>query len=406
MAERLLVLAVDIDNDLYRKTKITGPVVGRTDNLEAAKQLALADPQDTDANAMFEAVRKYDELKAEGQRVFVATITGAEKEGYAADSEIARQLDRVLDKFKVDACVLVTDGASDARVLPILKTRIKVNSTSLVRMKQAEHFENAYFAVLEKLKEPHYARIVFGIPAVILLLFTLSYYFNFGWQLPIGLIGFYLIIKGFGIEDSFVRSFRGFGFSIDRLSFIFYVSAILFFLLGLVIGAGAYQNALSTTTNQLELFAFGMEGFLIMFPVSLVLYLIGRIMDLEQRRLKYRAIKQGTYLGYAIVTILLLYFVAAWIAGQLYFGQFLFYSAIALVLGYVISQFSISLRRKAIKRSKIRNKNVINDIGAYIGKVVQIDAKGGFIFVKTDYGSIIRYEIDRITNVSDRVIIS
>lgn len=170
MAERLLVLAVDIDNDLYRKTKITGPVAGRTNNLEAAKQLALADPQDTDANTMFEAVRKYDELKEEGYTVFVATVTGAEKEGYVADSEISRQLDKVLDRFKVDACILVTDGASDSRVIPILKTRIKVNSVDIVRMKQAEQFENAYFAILEKLKEPHYARIVFGIPAVILLL--------------------------------------------------------------------------------------------------------------------------------------------------------------------------------------------------------------------------------------------
>ena len=60
MPERLLVLAVDIDNDLYRKTRITGPVVGRDDNLKAAAALVLADPQDTDGNTMFEAVKKYD----------------------------------------------------------------------------------------------------------------------------------------------------------------------------------------------------------------------------------------------------------------------------------------------------------------------------------------------------------
>jgi putative membrane protein len=405
MADRLLVLAVDIDNDLYRKTKITGPVTGRANNLEAAKQLALADPQDTDANTMFEAVRKYDELKEKGHNVFVATITGAEKEGYAADSEISRQLDKLLDKFKADACVLVTDGASDTRVLPILKTRIKVNSVDIVRMKQAEQFENTYFAILEKLKEPHYARIVFGIPAVILLLFTVSYYFNYGWQLPIGLIGLYLIIKGFGVEESFVNSFRGFGFSIDRLSFIFYISAILFFALGLIIGIGSYNQTLLTMPNQLEAIATGIESFLILFPVSLVLYLVGRIMDLEQRRLKYRAIKQGTYIGYTIIAVSLLYLTAAWIAGQLYFGQFLLYAIIALALGYVVSKLSSTLRIRAVKRSKIKNKHVINDIGAYIGKVVDVDSRSGIMFVKTDYGSVIRYEIDRITNIADRVII-
>ena len=90
MAERILVLAVDSDNDLYRKTRITGPVTGRADNLMAAGKLALADPQDTDANAMFEAVRKYDELKKDGYSVSIATITGAEKEGYVADAELCK----------------------------------------------------------------------------------------------------------------------------------------------------------------------------------------------------------------------------------------------------------------------------------------------------------------------------
>jgi putative membrane protein len=55
--ERILVLAVDIDNDLYRKTKIAGPLIGRAHNLNGAEQLALADPEDPDSNAMFYAVK-------------------------------------------------------------------------------------------------------------------------------------------------------------------------------------------------------------------------------------------------------------------------------------------------------------------------------------------------------------
>ena len=194
------MLNVDIDNDLYRKTKISGPLIGRIENLKAAAKLALADPQDTDANAMFEAVRKYDELKSEGYSVNVATVTGAEKEGYVADAELSRQIDMVIERVKADVCVLVTDGSSDSRVVPLLKNRIKLNSVDIVSMKQAEALENTYFTVLEKLKEPHYARIVFGIPAVLLMLFAVSYYFNFGWQLPVALIGIYLIVKGFGLR--------------------------------------------------------------------------------------------------------------------------------------------------------------------------------------------------------------
>ncbi len=405
MAERVLVLNVDIDNDLYRKTKISGPLIGRIENLRAASKLALADPQDSDANGMFEAVRKYDELKRERVSVSVATVTGAEKEGYVADTELSRQIDMVIERVKADSCILVTDGSSDARVVPLLKNRIKIDSIDIVRMKQAPALENTYFTILEKLKEPHYARIIFGIPAVLLLLFALSYYFNFGWQLPTALIGAYLIIKGFGVEETMLRSFRGLGFSIDRLSFIFYVVGIIFFLIGLLLGYGSYAGSLAQGNSPLVSVAEFAEGFLLMLPVSLMLYLVGRIMDLENRRLRYRAIALGTYVGYSVVAIALLYLTASWLVGQIYFWQFLVLDAIAMVLGYGLSLFTTFLRIKAIKKARMKEKKVVNDLGAYIGRVTDVDSRRGLIFVKTDYGNVIKYEVDRITGVSERVVI-
>src|SRR5271169_5692123 len=98
--DRILVLAVDIDNDLYQKTKISGPLLGKVQNLNGATQLALADPEDSDANTMFQAVKLYDELIDEGFLANVATITGAEGEGYHADMEISRQLELVLEQYR------------------------------------------------------------------------------------------------------------------------------------------------------------------------------------------------------------------------------------------------------------------------------------------------------------------
>ena len=405
MAERVLVLNVDLDNDLYRKTKMSGPLLGRIDNLRAASKLALADPQDPDSNAMFEAVRKYDQLKREGAPVSVATITGAEKEGYVADAELARQLDMVIERTKAESCILVTDGSSDARVVPILKNRIKLNSVDIVRMKQAEALENTYFTVLEKLKEPHYARIVFGIPAVLLLLFAVSYYLDLGWQLPVALIGAYLVLKGFGLEEALIRSFKGLGFSVERLSFVFYIASIIFFLVSLLIGYGSYNVSVSQGATYLVAGSWAIESFLTIFPASLVLYLLGRIIDLEGKRLRYRAISQGMYIGYAIISIALLYLTASWFIGQIYFWQFLALGAIAMVLGYALSILSSFLRRRAVRGARMRDKKVVNDIGAYIGKITDVDPRRGIIFVKTDYGNVIRYEIDRITGVSERVTI-
>ncbi|MDE1865660.1 MAG: DUF373 family protein [Candidatus Micrarchaeota archaeon] len=405
MTERVLVLNVDIDNDLYRKTKITGPLIGRIENLRAASKLALADPQDPDSNAMFEAVRKYDELKSQRVSVNVATVTGAEKEGYIADAELSRQIDMVIERVKADSCILVTDGSSDARVVPLLKNRLKISSVDIVRMKQAEALENTYFTVLEKLKEPHYARIVFGIPAVLLLLFALSYYFNFGWQLPVALVGAYLVIKGFGIEETILRSFRGLGFSIDRLSFIFYITSMIFFVIGLVLGFGSYNTAILQHNSPLVAASQFAQGFLIMLPISLTLYMVGRIIDLESRRLRYRAIALGTYVGYSVVAIALLYLTASWFIGQIYFWQFLVLDAIAVVLGYGLSLFTMFLRLKAIRKARMKDKKVVNDLGAFIGKVTDVDSRRGLIFVKTDYGNVIRYEVDRIVSSAERVII-
>ncbi len=399
--ERLLILAVDIDNDLHTKTKIAGPIIGRNPNLVAASKLALADPQETDANTMFEAVKKYDEMKAQGYKAVIATVTGAEDEGYIADRELARQIDMLIDKFKVDACILVTDGASDMRVVPILKSRIKVNSVDIVRMKQAEQFENAYFAVLEKLKEPHYARIVFGIPAVLLILFSISYYLNLGWQLPVMLIGIYLIIKGVGVEESLLESVKKFGFSIERFSFVLYISAIAMLLIAIIVGYGSY----TPSGNMLSSIAIASENFLILFSISLIFYSIGRIIDYESKKMMFKAIKQGVYLGYGIVGISLLYITSAWIIGQIYFWQLLAYAVITIGCGYAVSLLSSRFRILAIKRAKLSGKEVINDIGAYVGKIVSVQHKSGSITIKTDYGNTITYDIDRITGITDKVII-
>ncbi len=400
-SERLLILAVDIDNDLHTKAKIAGPVIGRKANLVAASKLALADPQEADANTMFEAIRKYDEMKKEGYRAVVATVTGAENEGYAADRELARQIDMLIDRFKADACILVTDGASDMRVVPILKSRIKVNSVDIVRIRQAEQFENAYFAILEKLKEPHYARIVFGIPAILLILFSISYYLNLGWQLPVMLIGIYLIIKGVGVEESLLESVKRFGFSIERFSFVLYISAIAMLLIAIIVGYGSY----APKGNALSSFAVAFENFLVLFSISLIFYSIGRILDYEGKKMAFKAIKQGIYIGYGIVGISLLYISSAWIIGQIYFWQLLAYGFIAIACGYAVSLLSNYLRIIAIKKAKLSGKEVINDIGAYIGKIVSVQHKNGSITIKTDYGNMITYDVDRITGIADKVII-
>ncbi|MDE1852042.1 MAG: DUF373 family protein [Candidatus Micrarchaeota archaeon] len=403
--ERLLILAVDVDNDLHRKTGISGPLIGKVQILNGANQLALADPEDPDSNTMFFAAKLYDEMREDGYQVSVACVTGSEAEGYSADREVARQLELVLESNKSDGCIFVTDGASDDRTLPIVESRIKVNSVRSVKMKQAETIENTYFAILEKLKEPHYSRIVFGLPAVLLLLFAVSYLLGISLVLPIILIGVYLLMKGFGLEDSFINSFKGFSFSIDRMSFVFYLSSILFLVASLFIAVGNYESRYHITANQALSVASMVQGFLILMPIVMVLFLIGRIIDVREKKYMFRTFKYGVYIGSSIILWVLVYSFTSWIIGQIYFSQLMNSLVLAIIIGVAVSVSATLLRIRAISIKKIKGKMVVNELGALIGKIGGVDVRHGKMVINTSFGNPITYSIDRIVELSDKVVV-
>ena len=404
-SERLLVLAIDVDNDLYRKTGIGGPLMGRVQNLNAATQLSLADPEDTDSNTMFQAVKIYDELRKEGYSASIATVTGAESEGYAADRAITTQLEHVLDQTKADSCVFVTDGASDERVLPLVESRIKIGSVKSVTVKQSKALESTYITILEKLKEPHYARIVFGIPAVILLLFAVSYLLGLGWEVPVGLIGLYMVIKGFGLEEMLIGSFRGFGFSIDRLSFVFYLSALVFFIAAIFVGSSNYLSYMHSSSDQGVATAYAVEGFLLLLPIMLLLYLLGRILDTKSNKYLFRNFRYGTYIGSSVILWVLAYSFMSWILDQIYFSEFLLFTIAAIAIGVAVSMITGGLRKRVVKSKRLKGKLVVNEFGTLIGKVAGVDTKKGGLVVDTSFGNPVRYSVDRIVDISDKIVI-
>ena len=59
-ATMLLILCVDLDDDLGRKTGIKTPVIGRQAVESAALALAIADPTDSDGNVMFQGLQLYE----------------------------------------------------------------------------------------------------------------------------------------------------------------------------------------------------------------------------------------------------------------------------------------------------------------------------------------------------------
>jgi len=208
--EKVLILCVDRDDDVGVKGKIKTPIIGRKENLEAAVVLALKDPEEPDANAMFEAIRIFDHMK-EGAEVKgncqIATISGSELGGIGADRKLVSELTNVLKAFPASDVILVTDGFTDEAVLPLLQSRVPVTSVRRVIVKHSESIEEtaALFSRYLKMiwRNPRYSRIILGLPGVLMIILVVLYAFNLLTYSGIAFLivfGIVLIIKGFGLD--------------------------------------------------------------------------------------------------------------------------------------------------------------------------------------------------------------
>ena len=215
--KRILILCVDRDGDLEVKAGIKTPLLGRTANIDGAVSLALKDPEEPDANAMFEAVRLYDRLQDEKQpeEVFeVATISGSELGGVSADRKLVNELNNLLDSFNANEVILVSDGYSDEAILPLVESRVPVSSVRRIVIKHSESIEEtaAVFTKYIRLMvdNPRYARMALGLPGILVFIFgilwaidNLKIYpgalYYYGIAIVI-VVGGFLLLKGFGVD--------------------------------------------------------------------------------------------------------------------------------------------------------------------------------------------------------------
>lgn len=239
-----LVLCVDRDNDLGRKTDFEGPIKGREDCIKAAIALARADPLDTDANTMFEAVRMYEALKKEGKPAEVAILTGDVKVGLRSDEKIAVQLKKVL--AGCDGVIFVSDGADDEQLIPIIQSYSTILSVRRVIVKQAERLESVYYTVLDFIKrimkDKELSRLVLGIPGIAAIIYALLG--TEGWRLIVGVIGAYLVLKGLHLEvyiDAAIQEIKK-SLKQGRPSFFIYCISLLLLAVGVASGLNAINQ--------------------------------------------------------------------------------------------------------------------------------------------------------------------
>ena len=208
--EKTLILCIDGDNDIGMKANVSTPVVGRQTNLESATNLAVSDPEEADANAMFGAIKLYDQLAEQyPEEVFeVATIAGSSLGGVEADRNMVKDLSDVIKEFQATGVILVTDGFSDEELVPIIQSRIPITSIHHVVVKHSERIEETYAVIFRYMKmlieDPYYSKVSLGVPGILLLIFGFlvasNQVENAGMVMAI-VMGIILMLKGFGWDQ-------------------------------------------------------------------------------------------------------------------------------------------------------------------------------------------------------------
>jgi len=238
---RTLVLSVDRDDDIGWKAKVESPCIGRAACLNAANTLALADPEDSDVNAIFSAIKIYDELTAKGEDTAVAVVAGNHLHMIEGDRKIAASLEQVIKETQATNCILVTDGAEDEYVIPIIQSKIPVSSIRRVIVNQMPNLEGTYYILKKLLDDPKISRMVFIPIGLAMLLYASAYLL--GWPgaatiIVVGVIGCYLLYKGFGFDELFhgITDALRLSLSRGRFSFVTYTTTILLVIIGFTVG--------------------------------------------------------------------------------------------------------------------------------------------------------------------------
>ena len=206
---KILVLCIDRDDDIGSKGGIETPIVGRDACINAGTRLAIEDPEDADSNAIFGAVKHYEELVRKGYAAEVAVVAGKFNRGIEADEKISLEVKSILEKYHADGAVIVSDGEDDETVLPVIQSRVPVISVQRIIIRHSRSVEYSYAVLGRYLKmlvyDPQYSKFFLGVPGVLLAAGALAVIFDAAkWVTAIllAILGGAFIVRAFDIDKA------------------------------------------------------------------------------------------------------------------------------------------------------------------------------------------------------------
>lgn len=303
--KKTLILVVDRDDDYGVKADIESPVIGFDNCLKAAEALGIADPEDSDTNALFAALNMYREMEndPDAGSFEVALVCGNERVGYKSDTAVVDELEEVLNFVKPDRAILVGDGAEDEYVYPIITSRVPVDSVRKVYVKQAPGVEGALYFFKSTLEDPQKRRrflapiswIIMIVSGIYILssLFTSGGISNFISRATtpfiVFVIGFAMAFYAYSVESLLANLLDNMKNDAKRgsLHTVFLAAALCVALVGVVVGFYSISEVYIDRDSQMILIFLVYSFWFFVF--SGMTYAFGFIVDgyLNSRKIRY-----------------------------------------------------------------------------------------------------------------------
>lgn len=250
---------LDRSGDIAGVTGVSPPIIGREAVRSLVLDVGLADPEDSGVNCLLETLRVARDLDDSDEETVVALLAGG-GDTVSAGRSIGAQIDELRANHGVDSAVVVTDSANAQQLVPVIESRLPVDSIDRVIVRQARDIESTYYLLKQFLADEDLRRATLVPLGIALLAFpVLMTYVSPGAALAsiTAVFGLFVLYKGLGI-DAYLASVpsevRDALYS-GQVSVVTYVVAAGLALIGMFAGA----IGVSELANRRGLFVSAMQ---------------------------------------------------------------------------------------------------------------------------------------------------
>ena len=244
-----LVVCLDRTDDVGRKTGLRSPVVGWEAVRALVTDVGLADPEDSGVNSLLETLRVAQNLRDENEDVVVAVVSGDRESMVSADRAVAHQLDDLVAEHDPDSAVVVIDSAEDERLVPIVESRVQVESVDRVVVRQARDIESTYYLLKQFLADEELRQTVLvpiGLTLLVFPVLAMRIGAAEGAAAITTVIGVFLLYKGFNIDEIVTR----FAHQVRESLYSGQVSVVTYVVAAGLTFVGLFAGALGVSTLE------------------------------------------------------------------------------------------------------------------------------------------------------------